>query len=84
MQLLLLAKADPDIEGPDVQTPLFDAALGGSAWMCRGQMVFCGLWIIDINFLDAKMEMHFQIYMVSINSWNLFIACSFFFVMSQD
>ena len=54
VQLLLLAKADPDIEGPDVQTPLFDAAYGGSAWMCRFQIIlffFLNLWIIEINLL---------------------------------
>lgn len=31
MQLLLWAKADVDLEGPDEQTPLFQAANGGGA-----------------------------------------------------
>ena len=32
VQLLLRAKADPDLEGPDEQTPLFQAANQGRSW----------------------------------------------------
>ena len=76
VQLLLLAKADPDIEGPDVQTPLFDAAYGGSAWMCRCQIILFLFVFVDScdQFIDAKWRC-LQIYMVSMNSWTLFTAC---------
>lgn len=78
VQLLLLAKADPDIEGPDVQTPLFDAAYGGSAWMCRFQIILFFFFFKFVDnwdqFIDAKWRC-IQIYMVSMNSWTLFTAC---------